>query len=121
MFDSRRSQHFGECMDRVAMKAIYPLRFVWHDERALAKFVLRGNPGGTAVRVATLGLDAADGEHKASRAVHPIRADRKYACHIVCAYDLSARAEANLVAQIDANKCIVRSPTNYFVIFACVA
>src|SRR5882757_9891217 len=102
MLESGRRQHFRECLESVAVKIMDPLGLVGHDERALADLVLRRHPGGTALR-----LDAADGEHEASGAVHPIGTDCKYARHVESADDLAAGAETNLVAQIDADERVV--------------
>ena len=107
MFDPGRRQHFRQGHDGIAMKIVDPLRLVGNDERALAELVLRGYAGGAAVGVAALGLDAADCEHEAPGAIHPVGADCKYARHVERADDLAARAETDLVAQVDSNERVV--------------
>ena len=60
---------------------------------------MRRYAGRAVVGVAALRLDAADGEHKAARRVHPIGAEHQHAGDVERADDLAAGAYLDLVAQ----------------------
>src|SRR3546814_4401469 len=66
---ARSLQQFGQRMQRVQVKMRYALRFVGYHQGTLAQCILGGDAGGAFACVASLGLDAADGEHEAARRV----------------------------------------------------
>jgi hypothetical protein len=69
--------------------------------------ILGGDTGRAMAGVAGLGLQAAKGEHEAACRVAPVGAGGDGACHVEGGDDLARRADADLLAQIDANQGVV--------------
>ncbi|MNE48008.1 hypothetical protein D3C80_1424460 [compost metagenome] len=57
--------------------------------------------------MAALRLDAADGEHEATGRVDPVGADGQHAGDVESTDNLAARADTNLVAQVQAHQGVV--------------
>ncbi|MNP18880.1 hypothetical protein D3C76_1113810 [compost metagenome] len=89
------------------MEVVDALGLVRHHQRALAQGVLGGDAGRAFVGVATLRLDATDGEHETARRVGPVGTDGQHAGDIERADDLAAGAELDLVPQVQSNQGVV--------------
>ena len=89
------------------VKVVHPLGLVGHHQRLLAQRVLGGDAGGALAGVAVLGLDAAQREHEAARAVAPVGAQRHQAGNVKGTHHLARRADADALAQPHAAQCVV--------------
>src|SRR5438045_3521818 len=78
-------------------------RLVGHDQRLLAALILRRDAGRAMIGMAALRLDAADREHESPRRIRPVGAERHDAREIEGGEQLAARAELDLVADIEAD------------------
>lgn len=105
--DAGRRQHVRQRFHRILMEVIDALRLVRHHQRLLTQRILRRDAGRAVVGVAALRLDAADGEHKAARRIHPVGAEHQHAGDVKGADDLAAGANLDLVAQAAAHQRVM--------------
>ena len=92
-------QQFAQGLQRFRMKVVDALGFVAHHQRVLADRVLRGDAGGAVAGVAGLGLQAAQREHEAARAVAPVGPQGQHAGHIKGGDHLAGATDFDAVAQ----------------------
>ena len=89
------------------MKVVDAVGLVGHHQRLLPQRVLGGDAGGALAGVAVLGLDAAQREHEAARAVAPVSAQCHQAGDVKGAHHLARRADADALAQAHAAQRVV--------------
>ena len=81
------------------VKVVHPVGLVGHDQALLAQRVLGGDPGGAVPGVAVLGLDAAQREHEAARAVAPVGTQGHQASNVKSAHHLPRHADFDALPQ----------------------
>ena len=106
-FQTHRTQHFSQCMERVVMEIGNPCCLVFRHQSTLAQRVLCGNAGRASVGVTVLGLNAADGEHETTGRIDPVRPQRDCGRDIGTGDDLAAGPYLDLVPQPGSDQCVM--------------
>ena len=100
MAEARSGNDFRERPDGFAVEACHALGLVWHHNGALAQRILGGNTCRAFISVAMLGLNAAHGEHEATRSIAPVSSHGHDAGHIKGRRDFAGDTYLDAVSQI---------------------
>ena len=107
MLHAGRLHQLFERVQGVLVEVVDALGLVAHDQGLLAQRVLGGHACGAVAGVSGLRLDAADGKHKAARAIAPVGAQSHQAGNVKGADHFAGAADFDAIAQARAAQSVV--------------
>ena len=107
IFQTCGLSEFQQGVQGVVVKVFHSIGFGLDHQGHLSFGILCRNPCGAVAGVASLRLDAANGEHEAPCTVAPVGTQCHGSCHVKGGDDLATRPQFDLVSQVQSNQGVV--------------